>query len=81
MKHILTDLMRNTKTVMQVMLDEQEVETLEAVQRAVTAGASLRLETTYAPEVAVPSVVLVLISASGERQAITQFDFRSESVQ
>ena len=72
---ILTDYLRNTKCVIQVLLDEQDDGTLEAVQSAVLAGASLRLESTFHPVDTVPLIVLALLLPDGTRQAVTKFTF------
>ena len=72
---ILTDYLRNTKCVIQVLLDEQDNDTLEAVQSAILAGASLRLESTFHPVDTVPLIVLALLIPDGTRQAVTEFSF------
>ncbi len=79
--HILADYLRLSQTITRVMLDEQDTARLEHIKAAVADGASLRLETTYGEAMAMPRVVLSLISPAGERSAITEFVPKPQGVQ
>ena len=79
-KSIIADFLKSAPTTIKLMLDEQPSETLEAVQREVTAGASISIEVSYPPE-GVPAVVLWLIFPDATRKAVTNVVFTHNSLQ